>query len=167
VLEPERTASVTAAAEALRARFPDGPQDAESVFVLPSGDVFLVTKGRHGAIVLYRYPKQGASDAIATLERVRELAPRPADPRDWVTSATATPDGRWVGIRTYRALLVFAADELIDPGHAAAPRRFDLGHLGLRQWESIVITNEGTAWTTSEAENAGERPVWSRVQCPL
>jgi hypothetical protein len=167
VAEPHAELAVTAPAEALHARFPDGPQDAESVFVLPSGELFLITKGRHGPIALYRYPLPHRTDAVATLERVRELAPRPTDARDWVTSATATPDGQWVGVRTYRALLLFAAADLIDPDNATPPRRFDLSPLGRRQWESLVIANDGRVWTTSEAASVGEHPVWSRLHCPL
>ena len=92
---------------ALRARFPDGPTDAEALIVRPAGDLFIITKGRNREIALYRYPAPQRPDEIVTLERVRTLLPEPKDDDDRVTSAAATPDGRWIGVRTYRTLYVY------------------------------------------------------------
>jgi hypothetical protein len=162
--EPAAGAAATAAAEAFYARYPDGEWDAESLFVLPTGDVFLVTKGRHGPIALYRYPAPQRPGETVTLERVTELFPQPGDEADRVTAATASPDGRWVAIRSYRRLYLYPAAGLVGGG-AVEPTVVDLTPLGEAQGESVVIAADGTVWLTSEAESKGERPRWSRLQC--
>ena len=164
VPEPQDGAVETAPAEALHARFPDGPRDAESLFVLPSGDLFVVTKGRRGPVELYRFPAPQHPGATATLERVRELFPEPEDGDDRVTGATASPDGRWVGIRTYRTLYLYPADALVGGG-SAEPTPVDLTPLGQEQGESVVISADGTVTMTSESEDEDGRPRWSRLQC--
>ena len=164
VPEPEDGAAATAPAEALHARFPDGPRDAESLFVLPSGDLFVVTKGRIGPVALYRLPSPQRPGETTTLERVRELFPEPQDNDDRVTGATASRDGRWVGIRTYRTLYLYPADALVGGG-VAEPTMVDLAPLGQEQGESVAISEDGTVWMTSESENKDGRPRWSRLQC--
>ena len=153
-------------AVALRARFPDGAEDAESLFVLPSGEIYLVTKGRHGPVALFRYPAPQRPEQTVTLERIRQLGPRPSQERDRVTAATATPDGRWVGIRTYRSLHLYRASDLVGPG-VAEPITVDLRPLGELQGEGLAIADDGTVWLSSEAEQRQDRPSWSEMSCAL
>jgi hypothetical protein len=162
--EPGRGASESAGAEALHARFPEGPQDAESLFLLPSGDLFIVTKGRGGPVVLYRFPAPQQIGQVATLERVRELFPEPGEANDRVTGAGASPDGRWVGIRSYRKLYLFPSADLVGRG-AVEPTEVDLAPLNESQGESVVIADDGTVWLTSEAESRSSRSTLSRMSC--
>ena len=164
--EPAASATRTAAARVLPARFPDGARDAESLFVRPAGEIFIVTKGRQGPIALYRYPSPHRPSTTVALERVRELAPQPADERDRVTGATASPDGRWVAVRTYRTLLLYRASALVGSG-AVDPIRVDLEPLGEIQGEALVLGNDGTVWLTSEAENRKDRARWGQLRCAL
>ena len=166
VLEPAATATETAPAVEYRARFPDGPQDAEALFRLPSGDWFVVSKGRHAGITLYRWRSPAPGTAVATLERVRELWPKPRNQLDQVTSATATPDGQWVAMRTYRTLYLYPAAQLTGSG-AVTPLRFDLSPLGEAQGEAVAVDDGGTVWLTSEAEKKKELPRLSRLECRL
>lgn len=164
VQEPAAGAtSVTA--EALHARYPDGPKDAEALFAHGSGDLYIVNKGRSHEIVLYRWPASRAGETVV-LERVRVLAARPRTRADRVTAASATPDGRWVGIRTYRTLYVYRADELVGAGDAR-PRRFDLSPLNEPQGEGLALADDGAVWLSSEAERRWQVPHWSRLQCAL
>ena len=163
--EPTPGSSETIPATKLRVQFPDGPQDAEAMFRLPSGDLFVVSKGRHAAISLYRLRAPHQSDSIATLERVRELWPQPPDERDRVTAATATPDGRWVGIRTYRTLYLYPAAPLIA-GKPVPPREVDLTPLRELQGEAIAMSNNGTVWLTTEAKKK-DQPRMSRLDCAI
>ena len=78
--EPQTTQTVSAPAVALRTRYPDGPQDAESLFATAAGDLYVVTKGQDGPITLYRYPSPQRPDETLTLERVGELLPERARP---------------------------------------------------------------------------------------
>ena len=164
VPEPGVGATTSARAEALHARFPDGPRDSEGLFLLPSGDLFVVTKGRRGPVELYRYPSPLRPGRTATLERVRELFPEPESGDDRVTGATASPDGRWVAIRSYRTLYLYPAAELVGGG-PVEPTEVDLGPLGEAQGESVAISADGTIWTTSEAGGKKERPLRFRLQC--
>lgn len=164
VPEPAVDARSTAPARQFRLRFPDGAQDAEAMFILPSGALYLVSKGRHGAIRLYRAPEGYESGSVATLEPVKELWPMPRDERNRVTSATATPDGKWVAIRTYRTLYVYPTAELVA-GRASTPMRVDLAPLREKQGESVTATDDGTVWLTSEAERKKDVPSMSRLEC--
>ena len=164
--EPADHAVETAAAVALRVRFPDGPRDAEALFTDSAGNLYLVNKGRREPIFLYRHPA-GHADGIATLERVRELFPQPANDLDRVTGAAASPDGRWVAIRTYRALYFYAAAELIAGDAAVQPLVADLSAVGESQGEGVILTDDGTVWLSSEAESNDAMPSLSRLRCTL
>lgn len=162
--EPERGARESAPAEALHARFPEGARDAESLFVLPSGALYVVTKGRHGPVALFRFPVTQRPGEVATLEHVRELFPEPEGRDDRVTGAGASPEGRWVGIRSYRRLYLYPAAELIGGG-AVKPTTVDLEPLRQKQGEAMVIAGDGSVWVTSEAAGKNESARWARLQC--
>lgn len=164
VAEPERGASESERAQALHARFPDGPRDAESLFALPGGDLFVVTKGRRGPVELYRFPSPQEPGETAALELVRQIFPEPENEEDRVTGAASSPDGRWVGIRTYRSLFLYPAAQLVGGG-AAEPTVVDLGPLRQQQGESVAISEDGTVWLTSEAGSEEGHPRLSRLQC--
>jgi hypothetical protein len=166
VSEPAPEASESLPAEALHARYPGGPRDAEALFVTDSGDLYLVTKGRRGPIALYRYPAPQRAGETVTLEPVRELFPEPADEQDRVTAATASPDGRWVGIRSYRQLFLYRTAELLGDG-AVEPLTVDLGSLGHSQGESLVLDADGAVWVSTEAAKKNDRPLWAHLRCTL
>lgn len=162
VAEPLANARESVPAVKLRLRFPDGPRDAEALFVHPTAGIHIVTKGRRGPVELYRYPGNERPDQRVTLERVGQLFPYP-DAEDRVTAATTTSQGRWIAIRSYRTLYLFTEEEIRNP-ESATPREIDLTALDHEQGESISITSDGIAWLTSEAESGGD-PVWSRIRC--
>lgn len=163
--EPAAGARESEHAEALHARYPDGPRDAEALFAV-GGDLYIVNKGRNETIALYRYTGPQRTDETVTLERVRELLPQPHDNDDFVTAATATPDGRWVGVRTYRTLYVYPAAPLVGGG-TVEPLVFDLGSLGEAQGEGLAMADDGTVWVSSEADGREDRPRWSQLRCDL
>jgi len=156
----------SARATAHPARYPDGRWDSEAFFVLPTGDVYLVTKGRRGPIALYRYPAPLRAGTTATLERVRELRPQPKSEDGRVTAASASPDGRWVAIRTYRTLWLYAADRLVGTG-PVEPVAVDLAPLRESQGEAVALGDDGTVWLTSEAAKKRDAPTLSRMTCTL
>ena len=164
VPEPELTATQVAPSRVIHARYADGPQDAEAFFKLPGGEMFIVSKGRHGAVKLYRYSAAGANGQ-GTMQLVREIAPHPADQLDRVTAATASPDGKWVAVRTYRNLYLYRLADLTAPGGPAVT--YSLASLGEKQGESITLSNDGTLMLTSEAENKKDKPTIGRLSCVL
>ena len=161
--EPASGATTSEAARALHARYPDGPRDAEALFLDGDGTLHVVTKGRRGSITLYRWPDPASGGGTATLQRVRELFPEPENGDDRVTAATATPDGRWVGIRSYRTLYLFPADQLLGPGEVS-PHVVDLSPYGQSQGEALAMADDGTVWIGSEAQDEGV-PRWARLAC--
>jgi hypothetical protein len=165
--EPAPDAGRTDPARAIEARYPDGAQDAEAIFVLPGGDIYLITKGRHASIALYRLTRaMQQSGAAVTLERVRELHPRPGNQRDRVTGAAASHDGKWVALRTYRTLYLYPADALTRRNDAASSR-YDLTPLREIQGESVAFSEDGQLWLTTEAERKKDRPALRQLRCSL
>lgn len=164
--EPAADAADPLPAVALRARYPDGPRDAESLFVLPSGAIYLVTKGREGPVALYRFPDAAGPGEVATLERVREILPEPSDERHRVTAATASPDGRRVAIRSYATLYLYPAAALVGGG-AVEATEVDLAPLDEAQGEGLAMGDDGSVWLTSEAESRRDAPRLGRMRCSL
>ena len=164
--EPAIGAATTAHPVALQARYPDGARDAEAFFSDNAGNLYIVTKGRESPVALYRYRAQARPMAMATLERVRELFPLPSNVRDRVTAATSSPNGKWIGVRTYRTLYLYDAEQLLNGG-AAHPRQADLSVLSEAQGEALVLSDDGDVWVTSEAERKATQPRMSRLRCDL
>lgn len=166
-VEEPASGDASATATPLEARYPNGPRDAEAMFML-SDDIYIVTKGREGPIELYRFPATKSQDGTATLERLRELWPAPKSSNDRVTSASASPDGRWVGIRTYRKLYIFPASSLTGTSGAIAESIvMDLTPLKEKGGEGLALANDGTVWLSSEAGGKKEPARMSRLKCVL
>lgn len=162
VEEPAIGAAASANAVVRTARYPGGPRDAEGMFVL-SGTIYVVTKGRTGPIELYRWPQ---GQGTVTLTKVAELLPKPRSSQDLVTSASASPDGKWVAIRTYRTLYLYRASELTGSGKAT-PVTADLSASGENQGEGLAILNDGTVWLSSEGGGKKKSPSIARMSCKL
>lgn len=162
VPSPGDEAAVTA--EAFRARFPGRASDAEAVFVMPQGEIYLVTKGRSGPVELWRWPTP-LRPGVVQLERVRELAPRVQQLGDLVTGAGASPDGRWVAVRTYGRLAIYRAADLLGTGGPAYT--MELAPLGESFGEAVAIDGDGTLLLVSEGRGAttGSRAAW--LECAL
>jgi hypothetical protein len=163
--EPAADATTADASIALRARYPDGAQDAESLIVSAEGDIYLVTKGRTGPIRLYKFPTTESSEVV-TLALVKQLLDEPEDNQDRVTSATLSSDGRHVGIRSYANLYLYEAASLFGSG-AAEPQVIDLAPAGQENGEALVVGDGGVVWVTSEADGKDSSPEWARLQCAL
>lgn len=165
VPEPAPGDARTRPAEALHARYPDGPQDAEALFVLPGREIYLVTKGETGPIALYRFPEGARPGQTARLERVRELAAGPADRGERVTGAAAGPDGEWIAVRTVDALSLYRAPELL--GGAGRPaQRVELAPLGEAQGEGVAFGGGGL-FLTSEGGGKESPATLARLECAL
>jgi hypothetical protein len=161
--EPAPGASASAAATSIRLRYPDGAHDAEAMFVL-NGAIHLVTKGETGPISVFRAPADAG--AVATLERVREVAPGKVDRPLRITSASARADGRWIALRTLQEAIFYPADDLVGTG-AAAPRRMDLRALGEKQGEGIGFAPDGSIYLTSEGGGKNDPATFARLSCSL
>jgi hypothetical protein len=165
VPEPSLDAGVTAPARALHARYPDGAHNAESLFILPGGDMYIITKGDAGPVTLYRYPMSARGERDVVLERVRDAMTRPQGRMQYVTGATTSPDGSRVAIRTYGSLHFYASDNLVS-GAPTEPVSVDIRALREEQGEGVAFGEDGTVWLSSEAESGGSA-VLARLECDL
>lgn len=161
---PALTDSVTRPAEAFRARFPGDGRDTEAMFVTTDGAVYLINKGQHDQIELWRWPtplRPGPVDLV----RVRTLATEPEHPGDAVTGAGASQDGRWVAVRTYARLLLYRTADLLGSGQPAFS--MDLTPLAEPQGEGVAMRADGTVVLTSESGGHGLSAQAALLQCPL
>jgi hypothetical protein len=162
VPEPAPDAERTARAEAFPVRFPGGPQDTEALFVLPTGALYLVTKGESGPVELFRYPPPLRPDEVVTLERVRHVAETPRRRGEKVTGADASRDGAWVAIRTYDDLLLFRTVDLLGGGGETL--RVSLDEADEAQGEAVAFGAGGSIVLTSEA-GGRSRATLARLAC--
>ncbi len=166
VREPAAGASESGRVEALRGRYPDAAQDAEAMFVLPDGRVHIVTKGESGPIAIYRFPANAAPGAATTLERVATLGAEEVERLDRITGASASPDGRWVALRTLRNVTLVPTAELLA-GRVEAGRAYDVGPLDEAQGEGIGLGEGGNVLLTSEAGKKDQPGTITRLACRL
>lgn len=139
--------TVSRRADRIMATFPDGPRDAEALFVSDRG-LHLVTKGRSQSVELHRLAPPYRPGRRTPLERVQEIAPPPTSVSAQVTAAAASPDGAIVVIRTYAGVRFFEpdADTLRPVGMAA-----DFLGLPQPQGEGVDFLDDGRLVLTGEA----------------
>lgn len=162
--EPAAGDTRTGPAEALSATYPDGAQDAEALFVLPDGGVYLVTKGETGGIAIYELPRTARAGTTARLTRVAQLAPGPVSRAQRITGAAASPDGQWLALRTLRQLAIYRTGDLAS-GRLGAPLTFDLRPLDEPQGEAVELGPGGTVFLSSEGGNRNTPARLSRLAC--
>ena len=163
--EPAPGATASAAATAIRLRYPDGAHDAEATFVL-NGAIHVVTKGESGSIAVYRAPANAGAGAEVTLERIRELAPARVQRPERITGADARADARWIVLRTLREAVFYPAGELTGSG-PVGPHRVDLKGLNERQGEGIGFAPDGSLILTSEGGKKDQPATFARLSCTL
>lgn len=166
--EPDPAAGASAPAEALHAAYPDGPQDAEALFVDGAGRIHVVTKGETGPVAVYRFPESPRAGEVARLERLAMLSAGKVGRSDRVTGASASPDGNRVALRTLKAVSFHSLEALTTPGGGGGePARFDLGAAGEAQGEGIALGPDGAVYLASEGGKKKDPAVLTRVACPL
>ncbi|HEU4881407.1 MAG TPA: hypothetical protein VFT45_04150 [Longimicrobium sp.] len=166
VPEPAAGDAHTRPAEALLAEYPDGPHDAEAMFVLPDGGVHIVTKGETGQVALYRLPRTARPGTAARLERIAELSESDVRRRDRITGAAAAPDGHWIVLRTLAALSFYRAGDLAS-GRLGQPLTYDLKPLNEKQGEAVELGPDGSVHLSSEGGKKEDPATLSRLTCTL
>lgn len=168
VPEPAPTDGRTAPARHLVLTYPDGPRDAEALYVMPDASIYIVSKGRGAAATLYRVPAGAREDSPIRLQSVQTLSvPKPTIDA-LVTGADASPDGRWVAVRTYAWLQLYrpSADGRLAPVWPAPG--LGLEDAGETQGEAVAFGAGDTIWLSSEAGPLpGGEPSLGRVVCRL
>jgi hypothetical protein len=166
VPEPAAGDAQTRPAEAFTAEYPDGPHDAEAMFVMPDGGVHVVTKGETGHVAVYRLPRTARPGTPTRLELVAELRAGDVPRRERITGAAAAPDGHWIVLRTLDALAFYRAGDLAS-GSMGQPLTFDLKPLNEKQGEAVELAPDGTVHLSSEGGKKEDPATLSRLTCTL
>jgi hypothetical protein len=133
--------------DAFDAVYPDGPHDAEALFVTTAGQPFLITKEKAVATV-YRFPDPMKAGSVNTLERVTRL------PLSLVTDAGTSPDGEQLAVRTGHMLVRYRTADVVA-GRATPVSTTDLRDLDEPQGEGVAIGSGGLVYLASEGGSAG------------
>jgi len=156
----------SAPAAALRIKYSGGSDDVEAIYVSPRDSaVYLVSKGRTGAVQLYRLPRAAwSADTVIAVSPLQRLPISPwAALGRLVTSAAIRPDGRLVAIRTYTEIYTFVPGD----GGRLTPSGWPACNItGLEvQGEAIDFLDDSTFVLTSEADLRGRGSIHT-VRCP-
>jgi hypothetical protein len=144
VPEPAVTDPQTATPERFAVVYPDGPHNAEAVFVV-ADDVFIVTKDKTGVVFRGRLP--AASGGVIELHAIAELD------MQIVSDAEASPDGQVVAVRNPSSVAFYRTADLVA-GKAVPYARMSLDGLREVQGEGVAfdgtmlyLSSEGRPWT--------------------
>jgi hypothetical protein len=142
--------------------YEDKPHDDEALYVSADATTWLVTKGRSDGVRAFSLPAQTWREGKAVAHAAATLSMFPSNPRQWVTDAAISPDGRTVAVRTYQDIYLFAAQAgtgLIDPGKRLTvcdlrglQERLGEGMDWAATGEGQVLSSEGFAGQISIAE---------------
>jgi hypothetical protein len=165
VPEPTQGDETTRPADVFHATYPDGPHDAEAFFVGPNGAMYVVTKGEDSPIAIYRFAAN-TPGATARLERVATLADSEVTRGQRVTDAEASPDGKWVALRTLDAVLIHPAEALLT-GDIEKRITIEVRKIGEPQGEGVAILADGTIYLAGEAGDGTRGGTLARVSCKL
>ncbi len=141
-------------------KYPDGPHDAEGLFVDPTTrDVFVVTKDLVGGVAgVYRAPAP-----VAGTSTMSKVATVPLGTGEGVTAADITPAGDVIALRTYLGVFLFPRASGTTVAQAfsqssctgAAPPFGNSWPFGEPQGEALGFTRDGRGYlTVSEGVHA-------------
>ncbi|GAB4023679.1 PE-PGRS family protein [Spirosoma koreense] len=101
--EPASLQATISGVERINFRYPDGPRDAEAMFVDPqTKDIYIITK-REEKVHLYRLAYPQNINEVTVAEAFGEL-PLGGGLANYVTAAAISPDGSEILVRTYTQL---------------------------------------------------------------
>lgn len=133
-------------------RYPDHPHDAEALLLTKAG-TFIITKEIPPRV--YRVVQSSAGDPALSLVRSLNEKAR-------ITGAAASPDGRWVALRSNRELFVYAAGGFVKGGN---PVRVDLQPFNEPQGEGVAFGAGGEMVLVSEGGGDGVAGTLTRLHC--
>ena len=162
--EPAAATGPAEVKDVFHATYPDGAHDAEALLVAADGRLHVVTKGNTGPVALYRFPAELQAGSTMRLERVGE--PRPRGSTDKITDGAVSPDGRWVVLRSTRALLFYRATDLWA-GNWREAGRVALDTVGEPQGEGVTFGADNSLYLISEGGGWKQPGRFARLTCSL
>jgi len=157
VSEPAPGEAQTAPPEVFHATYSDGRHNAEAMFVIGT-DMFIVTRDGTGG--LYRATPASDSRRQLTFERIGQLG------LTVVTDAEASPDEKWVAVRTSHEVAVYRTSELLEGRHTPHAR-IPIDGLKEAQGEGVAIDDNGTIYLASEGRPWSRSGTFMRLRCNL
>jgi hypothetical protein len=167
--EPGVSDKQTAPVRVFNAAYPaDEDHEAEAVF-MAQGQLYLVTKG-HPSLV-FRFPRRMDAGTLSTLERVGEVPTErflttTLKRQTRVTDAETSPNGKWVAMRTNKALLLYRTQDVIA-GRFDTFWHFDLNSIDEAQGEGVALSDEGDVYLASEGGGHGLPGMFAHLKCQL
>jgi hypothetical protein len=144
----------TKIAEAFHATYPDHPHDAEALLFATPG-TFIVTKEVPARV--YQFGTSLKPGETARLTFVRTL-----NEKVRITGAAASPDGRWVALRSNTTLLIYKVEDFVK---GAAPVSVDLQGFKEPQGEGVAFGRGGELYLVSEGGGGHAAGMLTRVHC--
>lgn len=169
VPEPASSDQRSAPAQVFNAAYPaDEDHEAEAVF-MADGQLYLVTKG-HPSLV-FRFPRRMDAGTLATLERVGQVPterflPTTLKRETRITDAETSPNGKWVAMRTNKALLLYRTEDVVA-GRLNTFWHFDLNSIDEPQGEGVALSDEGDVYLASEGGGHGLPGMFAHLKCQL
>jgi hypothetical protein len=151
-------------ADVFTATYPDAAHDAEGMFAVRDGRLFVVTK-EPGEAHIYQAPPfvPGGQGQLA---RVASIDLGGKRDRERITDADASPDGTWVALRSNDTLFLYRTSELLG-GAKPTPMRVDLRPLGEPQGEGVTFGDNGTLYLVGEGGGKGRAGTFAALRCQL
>lgn len=154
--------------------YADGPHDVEAMYVAPNADTYLITKrrltdatGRLRPALVFRLPADAWArgvPAIAQLVDSLPIVPGSA-PLRTITDASLSPDARYLAVRTYAQVYLFATDSLTGRVIGTIPPVV-CNTMGIGEWGGEGITWFGRSTTLLMTAEGRESPMYA-VDCPM
>jgi hypothetical protein len=165
--EPDRNADATARAEVFRAKYPDGPRDAEALLVSSDGRMYVVTKGSAGPVALYAFPRDlKAGSTPVQLQRIGDARPgRRVRNDDQITDGSISSDGAETVLRTHDTLFFFRTRSFLE-GNWTADRVADLKQLREPQGEGVAFGPGEAMYLISEGGGDSRAGRFTSLVCP-
>jgi len=151
---PPPGSTATVAAHAFHATYPDTPHDAEALLVTRDA-TFIITKDVPPRVYRFQSPvRRGETGQLSLVQVLKETFR--------ITAAAASPDGRWIALRSNGTLLVYTNDGFLKRGN---PVRVDLSSLNEPQGEGLTFGPGGDLYLVSEGRGKGAAGMLTRVHC--
>ena len=165
IAEPNPGDRQTGRPEAISLTYPDGPHNAEAMFVADER-IFIVTKDRVG--MLYR-SAAAVGDVLSTFNRAStNIKLQRIGHLDLagVTDAETSPDGATVAVRTSGEVVLYGAADLMR-GQVAPRLRIPVERLREPQGEGVALGEGGMLYLASEGRPWKRAGRLIRLRCNL
>ena len=136
--------------DAISFRYPDGPRDAEGLFVDPvTLDIYVVSK-RETSVRLYRLPWPQSLDTTITAEHLVTF-----EGMTQITAAAISPDGSEILMKNYTNVFYWYRGPGQSVAEACSEEPTDVPYLLEAQGEAITFDSDGQGYYTVPEEPGG------------